>query len=109
VPRQIGTDGLDDKPTWNRVVNPCGVDHTKEEALLTNYTPQRGLGSAICFYASPARDEEHTDGMVALETIRLREEHGNDPWFLAAGFNGPTCPGSHTSSTSTSSPWSAFN
>ncbi|MCS7316635.1 MAG: sulfatase-like hydrolase/transferase [Bryobacterales bacterium] len=48
VPGQIGTDGLDDKPTWNRVINPCGVDKTREEALLTNYTPQRGLGSAIC-------------------------------------------------------------
>ncbi len=92
VPGQIGTDGLDDKPTWNRVVNPNGVDHTKEEALLTNYTPQRGLGSAVCFYASPARDEEHTDGMVALETIRLMEEHRNDPWFLAAGFYRPHVP-----------------
>lgn len=92
VPGQIGTDGLDDKPTWNRVVNPCGVDRTKEEALLTNYTPQRGLGSAVCFYASPARDEEHTDGMVALETIRLMEEHRNDPWFLAAGFYRPHVP-----------------
>jgi len=92
VPSQIGTDGLDDKPTWNRVVNPCGVDRTKEEAFLTNYTPQRGLGSAVCYYASPARDEEHTDGMVALETIRLMEEHRDHPWFLAAGFYRPHVP-----------------
>jgi len=92
VPSQIGTDGLDDKPTWNRVVNPCGVDRTKEEAFLTNYTPQRGLGSAVCYYASPARDEEHTDGMVARETVRLMEEHRNDPWFLAAGFYRPHVP-----------------
>jgi len=92
VPAQIGTDGLDDKPTWNRVVNPCGVDHSKEEALLTNYTPQRGLGSAVCFYASPAQDEEHTDGMIALEAIRLMEEHRNEPWFLAAGFYRPHVP-----------------
>jgi len=92
VPSQIGTDGLDDKPTWNRALNPCGVDHTKEEALLTNYTPQRGLGSAVCFYASPAREEDHTDGMVALETIRLMEEHRNQPWFLAAGFYRPHVP-----------------
>ena len=26
VPREDCTDGLDDKPTWNAVVNPCGVD-----------------------------------------------------------------------------------
>lgn len=92
VPAQICTDGLDDKPSWHQVVNPCGVDHTKEEALLTNYTPQRGLGSAICFYASPAPDEEHTDGKVALEAIRLIEEHRRDPWFVAAGFYRPHVP-----------------
>jgi uncharacterized sulfatase len=92
VPGQIGTDGLDDKPTWNHVVNPNGVDHTREEPLLTNYTPQRGLGSAICFYASPARDEEHTDGIVAAETIRLLEKHRAEPFFLAAGFYRPHVP-----------------
>ena len=46
-PGQIGTDGLDDKPTWNQVVNPAGIDKLEEEPRLTNYTPQRGLGSAM--------------------------------------------------------------
>jgi uncharacterized sulfatase len=91
-PGQIGTNGLDDEPTWNQRVNPAGVDKTKEEPLLTNYTPGRGIGSAVCFYASPARDEEHTDGMVASETIRLLEEHRGKPWFLGAGFYKPHCP-----------------
>jgi uncharacterized sulfatase len=91
-PGQIGTDGLDDAPTWNQRVNPAGVDKTKEEPLLTNYTPNRGIGSAVCFYASPARDEEHTDGMVAAETIRLMEENRGKPWFLGAGFYRPHCP-----------------
>jgi len=91
-PGQIGTNGLDDEPTWNQRVNPAGVDKTKEEPLLTNYTPDRGLGSAVCFYASPAKDEEHTDGMVASETIRLMEEHRGKPWFLGAGFYKPHCP-----------------
>ncbi|MDW8353609.1 MAG: sulfatase [Bryobacterales bacterium] len=92
VPGQIGTSGLDDQPTWNETVNPNGVDHTREEPLLTNYTPQRGLGSAICFYASPTPDEEHTDGLVALETIRLLEAHRKDPFFIAAGFYRPHVP-----------------
>ena len=35
VPGQIGTSGLDDPPSWNKFVNPSGVDHTREEALLT--------------------------------------------------------------------------
>ncbi|MCS7316636.1 MAG: sulfatase-like hydrolase/transferase, partial [Bryobacteraceae bacterium] len=30
--------------------------------------------------------------MVALETVRLMEEHRNDPWFLAAGFYRPHVP-----------------
>lgn len=92
VPGQIGTDGLDDKPSWNRVVNPNGVDHKSEEALLTNYTPSRGLGSAICFYASPAKDEEHTDGIAAAEVVSLLEQHRKDPFFLGAGFYRPHVP-----------------
>jgi iduronate 2-sulfatase len=90
-PGQIGTNGLDDEPTWNRRINPIGVDK-KEEPLLTNYTPNRGIGSALAFYASPARDEDHTDGIVATETIRLMEEHREHPWFLGAGFYRPHCP-----------------
>ncbi|MGH9719447.1 MAG: CehA/McbA family metallohydrolase, partial [Bryobacteraceae bacterium] len=90
-PGQIGTDGLDDAPSWNGKVNPKGVDKA-EEPKLTNYTPDRGLGSALCFYASPAKDEEHTDGMVASETIRLMEENRNRAWFLGAGFYRPHCP-----------------
>jgi uncharacterized sulfatase len=92
VPGQIGTAGLDDPPSWNQTVNPNGVDHSKEEPLLTNYTPTRGLGSAICFYASSAPDDQHTDGIVANETIRLIEENRNSPFFIAAGFYRPHVP-----------------
>ncbi|MCC6859005.1 MAG: sulfatase [Bryobacterales bacterium] len=91
-PGQIGTNGLDDEPTWNLRINPAGVDKTREEPFLTNYTPTRGLGSAVSFYASPARDEEHTDGMVASEIIRLMEQHRGEPWFLGAGFYKPHVP-----------------
>lgn len=91
-PGQIGTDGLDDPPTWNQKVNPIGVDKKREEPLLTNYTPTRGLGSSLSYYASPAKDEEHTDGIVASETIRLMEENRGRPWFLGAGFYRPHCP-----------------
>ena len=53
-PGQIGTDSLDDKPTWNQVVNPNGIDHREEEPKLTNYTPDRGIGSAVAFSAELA-------------------------------------------------------
>lgn len=90
-PGQIGTDGLDDGPSWDTVVNPRGVDKD-EEALLTNFTPGRGLGSALAFYASPAPDEAHTDGKVASETIALLEKNTSRPFFIAAGFYRPHCP-----------------
>lgn len=92
VPGDIGTDGLDDAPSWNERVNPNGVDHAKEEPLLTNYTPNRGLGSAICYHASDSPDEEHTDALVAKHVIRMMEEHKNQPWFIGAGFYRPHVP-----------------
>ncbi len=91
-PGQIGTPGLDDPASWDHTVNPRGVDKD-EESLLTNYTPQRtGFGSSLAYYASPAPDEAHTDGMVATETIALLEKHRDRPFFLAAGFYRPHCP-----------------
>jgi iduronate 2-sulfatase len=92
VPNQIGTAGLDDPPSWHKAVNPCGVDHAKEEPLLTNYTPDRGLGSAICFHASTAKDEEHTDALVAQEIVQMMEQRRNEPFFLGAGFYRPHVP-----------------
>jgi iduronate 2-sulfatase len=90
-PGGIGTNGLDDEPSWNVRINPRGVDRD-EETVLTNRTPGRGLGSSLSFYASPAPDEEHTDGKVASETIRLIEQNRDRPFFIAAGFYRPHCP-----------------
>lgn len=90
-PGQIGTSGLDDPASWDEFVNPRGIDKD-EEPVLTNLLPKRGLGSTLAFYASPAPDEQHTDGKVATETIALLEKHKDRPFFIAAGFYRPHCP-----------------
>src|SRR5436190_11775392 len=70
-PGDIGTAGLDDPASWNHTVNPAGRDKTALEPDIINYTPSRGLGSAMCYLADKqGKDEEHTDGKVATETIK---------------------------------------
>jgi len=91
-PGDIGTNGLDDAPSWTRVVNPSGRDKKIEKEII-NHTPKRGLGSAMCFFADKeGKDEDHTDGKVATETITLLEEHKEKPFFLACGFYRPHTP-----------------
>ncbi|MDO8545119.1 MAG: sulfatase [Opitutaceae bacterium] len=92
-PGDIGTSGLDDPPSWQEFVNPAGRDKTTLESDVINYTPQRGLGSAMSFLSDKSgRDEDHTDGKVATEAIRLLEKHQGEPFFLAVGFYKPHTP-----------------
>ncbi len=92
-PGDIGTSGLDDPASWQEFVNPAGRDHTTLETDVINYSPKRGLGSAMAFLADKdGKDEEHTDGKVATEAIRLMNAHKDAPFFLAVGFYKPHTP-----------------
>jgi uncharacterized sulfatase len=92
-PGDIGTSGLDDPATWDEVVNPAGRDKTALEKDVINLTPKRGLGSSMSFLPDKqGTDEEHTDGKVATEAIKMLRAHKDKPFFIAAGFYKPHCP-----------------
>ncbi len=92
-PGDIGTSGLDDPASWNEFYNPAGRDKSTLESDIINYTPQRGLGSAMSFLSDQSgRDEDHTDGKVATQAIQLLEKHKDEPFFLAVGFYKPHTP-----------------
>lgn len=92
-PGDIGTNGLDDRKSWQERINPAGRDKTSLELDVINYTPNRGLGAAMAFLKDVAgKDEDHTDGKVVAEAIKLLEKHRDKPFFIAAGFYKPHCP-----------------
>ncbi|MBI1375320.1 MAG: sulfatase-like hydrolase/transferase [Phycisphaera sp.] len=91
VPAAIGTDGLDDPPSWDKTTNPKGRDKT-DEHLVINAEPHRKISAALSWLAADGTDEEQTDGMVATEAIRIMEANRDRPFFVAAGFFRPHTP-----------------
>ena len=97
VPAQIGTDGLDDPPSWQKVINPRGRDKDDEDDNLIFSLNPNGKGSGrfggtLSWLASTGTDETHTDGLIAKAVVGLMEEHQSKPFFLACGFFRPHTP-----------------
>lgn len=90
VPGGIGTDGLDDAPSWDKVINPRGHDKDVENRIFTLTKGQ--FGGTLSWLATDEPDEKHTDGIGATEAIKLLEENKEKPFFLAVGFYRPHTP-----------------
>ena len=91
VPGQIGTDGLDDAPSWDRVVNPRGRDKD-DEAGVRNLLPGRGMGGSLAFMVAQGTADEQTDAKGAAAAVKILEESADKPFFLAVGFYRPHVP-----------------
>lgn len=93
VPNGIGTNGLDDAPSWDTVLNPKGRDVT-DAPLIVNPTPEKPISAALSWLAADGTDAEQTDGMIARESARLLEtlSKQDQPFFLAIGFFRPHTP-----------------
>ena len=95
VPGQIGTDGLDDPTSWEKVVNPRGRDKDDEESIFTlkpDAKKEARFGATLSWLAADGDDLEQTDGIGATEAIRLIEAHKDHPFYLAVGFYRPHTP-----------------
>jgi iduronate 2-sulfatase len=93
VPSGIGTNGLDDPPSWDTVLNPKGRDVT-DEPLITNPTPEKPISAALSWLAADGTDAEQTDGIIARESAQLLASLAKQkrPFFLATGFFRPHTP-----------------
>jgi len=100
VPKQIGTDGLDDPVSWEKVVNPRGRDCDDEDKIFSIVAGPaakvavgtRNYGGILSWLAAEGGDVEQTDGKIAAEACRLLREHRDQPFFLAVGFFRPHTP-----------------
>lgn len=105
VPAQIGTDGLDDPPTWMERFNPKGrdiddlnmiekitLDKEAKKAQWEKATALTQLGATLSRLPAEGEDKDQTDGKIATEAIRLLEAHKDGPFFLAVGFFRPHTP-----------------
>lgn len=106
VPRQIGTDGLDDPASWEKVINPKGRDIDDVDIIevldmgsdgkATTATGKEltNMGGTLSWLAADGTDNDQTDGKGAAAAEQLLEEcaKGSRPFYLAVGFYRPHTP-----------------
>ena len=92
VPAQIGTDGVDDPVSWDRVVNPKGRDKFDEKDVINLVPSITNIGGSLTYFVAKGTDDEQTDALIAAEAVRQLEEKKDAPFFLAVGFFRPHVP-----------------
>ena len=94
VPREIGSDGMDDPASWLETVNPRGIDREVHDRIHT-LVPNE-FGGTLSWLSLDADEGRHTDELGAEAAIRIMEERHPDrtgtPLFLAVGFYRPHTP-----------------
>jgi arylsulfatase A-like enzyme len=93
VPNNIGTASLDDYLSWDLAINPRGHDREIHDRIITIGQPGN-YGATLSWYPDDGPDEEQTDGLAAVEAVRLLERFARDkqPFFLGVGFYRPHTP-----------------
>ncbi|MBT5901610.1 MAG: sulfatase [Opitutaceae bacterium] len=91
-PSDIGTDGHDDLASWDTRINPRGIDKDIEPDIIT--LQEGKYGGTMSWLAGPGEDEDHTDGRVATESIKLLQQYAKSkqPFFLGVGLYKPHTP-----------------
>ena len=92
VPTQIGTDGVDDPVSWDRVVNPKGRDKFDEKDVINLIPSNKNIGGSLTYFVAKGHDDEQTDALIAAEAVKQLEEKRDSPFFLAVGFFRPHVP-----------------
>ena len=94
VPEHIGTNGHDDLQSWDKVVNPKGIDKEVESQL--NIISDNKIGATLSWLAVESEDIEHTDGKMtraALDLLKEQQQSKSDkPFFLSVGYFRPHTP-----------------
>ena len=94
VPREIGTDGMDDSASWSETYNPRGIDREVHDRIHTIVPNQ--FGGTLSWLSLDPEEGPHTDELGATAAIRIMEQRHpsrtGKPLFLAVGFYRPHTP-----------------
>lgn len=92
VPKHIGTSGHDDPYSWNYTINPRGRD-VDDEPLIFSLRPG-SFGGTLSWLAADGTDEEQTDGIAAIDAVRLLKQYAGEErqFFMAVGLFRPHTP-----------------